>query len=603
MEDKTTMMKKLMTMLLCLVLCFSAVACGGDTGEEGPSENQAVIEFFITDGGIGSEWLRLANERFMAANVNTPYGDKTGVFCRINKGQPSLASMATDGYHVYFMDRTQPVDSMAKTGNLLPVTDWVTEKYDDRDGTLMSIEDKFFPEYKNFTKGDDGEYYGVPYTEVYGGLTYDRKLFNDNGLYFAQTGKGVPYACKKFGTRFEFIRKGEDANKTCGPDGEYGTVDDGLPSTVLEMVTLWYKMNQMGIFPVQLSGKYLNYSDFFLDGMMTSLQGEQEAYATYGLTGEMDVVVGYTDENLFGEISYLKKPIVKRVKITEEQGYYTTWSVAKYYAIALLEIIEREGYFTKGNALSTYSHIDCQQDFIYSGYGTNDKIGMLIEASYWYNESTIRNNFTYFNTLFPEAGGDRDIQWMSLPVNITNPVTGEDKMVDTGLGVQESVKGERPTLIDTSRSAIVFNSRVAKQPEVLAALEDWVKFFNTDEELSYFTVNSNMARPLNYQVKEEHKTGWNQFGTSLWELRKDSFVLRFDGNNETFYSNTSFFARGFQDGAFACHSHNSPMEEFRLGSHWTKVAFEYGMRDKGSWGAMYQGGKTITEDPDVKYVK
>lgn len=45
------------------------------------------------------------------------------------------------------------------------------------------------------------------------------------------------------------------------------------------------------------------------------------------------------------------------------------------------------------------------------------------------------------------------------------------------------------------------------------------------------------------------------------------------------------------------------MEEFRLGRHWTKEAFEYGMRDKSSWGAMYQGGKTITEDPDVKYVK
>ena len=130
MEDKKTMMKKLMTMLLCLVLCFSAVACGGDTGEDGPSENQAVIEFFITDGGVGSEWLRLANDRFMAANVNTQYGDKTGVYCRINKGQPSIASMATDGYHVYFMDRTQPVEGMMKTGNLLNINDWVTEKYD-----------------------------------------------------------------------------------------------------------------------------------------------------------------------------------------------------------------------------------------------------------------------------------------------------------------------------------------------------------------------------------------------------------------------------------------------------------------------------------------
>ena len=592
-------MKKLMTMLLCLVLCFSAVACGGDTGEAGPSENQVVLEFFITDGGIGSEWLKQANERFMAANIATPYGDKEGVYCRINKGQPSLASMATDGYHVYFMDRTQPVADMAKTGNLLNVNEWVTEKYDERDGVMMSIEDKMFPEYRKFPQADDGEYYGIPYTEVYGGLTYDRKLFNDNGLYFAQTGKGTPYACKKFGTRYEFIKKGDNASKTCGPDGEYGTVDDGLPSCVPELVTLWYRMNQLGIFPVQLSGKYLNYATFFLDGMMTALQGEQEAAATYSLEGQVEVVVGYTNENLFGEIDYIKKPITKTVNITEETGYYTTWSVNKYYAIALLEIIEKEGYFTPGNALSTYSHIDCQQDFIYSGYGQNNKIGMLIEASYWYNESKIRKNFDYFNTLFPEANGDRDIQWMSLPVNLANQITGEDGTA-TYNGITETVKGERPTLIDTSRSAIVFNSRVAKQPEVLAALEDWVKFFHTDDELSHYTIEAGMARPLNYQVKDEHKTGWNQFYTSLWELRKNCYVLRFEGNNETFYNNTSFFARGFQDGAFTCHSATC-MEEFRANRHGTKEAFEYGMRNKGSWGAMYSGSGTVGEVPGVTY--
>ncbi len=596
------MMKKLLTMLLCLVLCFSAVACGEETGGDEPSTNQVVLEFVIDDAGIGTQWLEKANLRFMKQYENTTYGDKKGVYCRINKQMPRLANMSTDGYHVYFMEWVEPVSGMVKTGNLLNITDVVTEKYDTRDGELVSIEDKMFEEYKKFPQADNGDYYALPYIEVYGGLTYDRRLFNEYGLYFAQAGKGTKYACKRFGTQYEFIKKGDDASKTCGPDGEYGTVDDGLPSCTLELVTLWYRMNQMGIFPVQLSGKYLNYATFFLNGITTSLQGEQEAYATYGLEGEMDVVVGYTDENLFGEIDYVKKPIVKRVKITEEQGYYTTWSVAKYYALALLEIIEKEGYFTKGNALSTYSHIDCQLDFIYSGYGQNDKIGMLVEASYWYNESTIRNNFNYFNTLYPEAGGDRDIQWMSLPVNLENVVTGDNVNKDTTVGVQESVKGERPTLIDTSRGAVVFNSRVAKQPEVYQALKDWIRFFHTDDELSRFTVESNLARPLNYQVKDEHKTGWNAFGNSLWELRKDSFVLRFEGNNETFYSNTSFFARGFQDGAFHCHSALSPMEEFRAKKHGTKEAFEYGMRDKNGWAAMYSGSKTITEDPNVKYV-
>ncbi len=595
------MIKKILTLLLCLILSFSMVACGtngdSDGGEIG---DKVTLDFFIYDAGLGSQWLEKANERFMAKNAKTAYGDKEGVFCRINKGSPSLASMATDGYHVYFMEWVEPVSGMVKTGNLLNINDIVTEKYDTRDGELVSIEDKMFPEYKKFAQADNGEYYAIPYTEVYAGLTYDRKLFNEGGYYFAQPDKdGTVFQSKLLGQTFKFIKRNDNASKTCGPDGEYGTVDDGLPSSTVELVVLWERMLSRGVQPVQLSGKYLNYANFFLDGLMTSLQGEEEAWATYGFEGKMDVVVGYKDEPIFGNIDYIKKPIVKTVEITEEQGYYTTWSVAKYYALALLEIIEREGFFTLKNALKTYSHIDCQQDFIYSGYGENDKIGMLIEASYWYNESTIRNNFLYWETLFEEK--DRDIQWMSLPVNLENPVTGEDKMADTSVGVQESLKGERATLIDTSRGAIVFNSRCEKDPAVMSAVKDWIKFFHTDEELSLFTIDAGMARPLVYQVKDEHKEGWNKFYTSLWELRKNCYVLRFNGDNKTFDNHTSFFARGFQDGAFSCHTSLSPMEEFRAGNHWTKDAFEYGMRKKDSWKTMYSGDKQITEDSNVTY--
>ena len=602
-------MKKLLTMLLCLVLCFSAVACGGTT-EDGPDGNQVVIEFFITDGGVGSDWLAQANTRFMDANVATQYGEKTGVYCRINKGQPSLNNMSSDGYHVYFMDRTNPVAGMAKTGNLLNIDAWVNEEYeattadDERDANgngLLSIREKMYEEYAKFPQADNGDYYGIPYMEVYGGLTYDRKLFNDNNLYFAQKGTGSKFNCQLYGTNYEFYQsKNPNSKKTPGPDGVEGTVDDGLPSCVLELVTLWEKMRTLSIEPVQLSGKYLNYADFFLDGVWTALQGEQRAYTTYSLNGEVEVVVGYENEPIFGQIDYIKKPKTAVVNITEESGYYTSWSVEKYYALALLEIIEKQGYFTTKNKSQTYSHIDCQQDFIYSGYGENKKIGMLIEASYWYNESKIRNNFNYFNALYPEAGGDRDIQWMSLPVNLYNQITGEEGTA-TNMGVTETVKGERPTLIDTSRSAIVFNSKVEQQPEVLAALKDWVLFFNSDEELSYFTIESGLARPLNYQVKEAHREGWNQFHDSLWELRKDCYVLRFEGNNATFYGNTTFFARGFTDGAFSCHSHLSAMECYRSGAHGTKAAFEYGMRTKTQYGAMYQGTGTITDVNGVVY--
>ena len=395
-------MKKLVTLLLCLIFAFSAVACGSTT-DDGSVGNQVVLEFIVYDGGIGSNWLEKTNQRFMDANVATQYGDKTGVYCRINLGSPKLSTMPSDAYHVYFMDRSEPVAGMAKTGNLLNINDWVLEEYepttasDSRDANgngLLSVEEKMFPEYKRFAQASNGEYFAVPDVEVYGGLTYDTKLFDDNNLYFAKAGTGSKFRCDLYGTNYEFYQsKNPNSKKTPGPDGIEGTIDDGLPSCVLELVTLWEKMRTLSIEPVQLSGKYLNYANFFLDGMMASLQGEQRAYTTYSLNGEIEVVVGYEESPIFGKIDYIKKPITKKINVTEETGYYTTWSVEKYYAIALLEIIEKQGYFTTKKKSQTYSHIDCQQDFIYSGYGENKKIGMLIEASYWHNESTIRNNF------------------------------------------------------------------------------------------------------------------------------------------------------------------------------------------------------------------
>lgn len=598
-------MKKFLTAFLGVMMALTCVGCNKTPSGPTADTNDVVIKFIVSDGGIGAEWLKKSNERFMEKYKEKDYGNgKVGVFCDITNNLPSSANMSTDGYHVYFFDRSSKVSGLAAQGNSLDITEIVQEKYDERDGEKISIEDKIDEEYRNFCKSLDGKYYAVPYTEVYGGLTYDKHLFDKYGLYFAKPDAtdSQQITSSKFGTSYNFIFPKDDANKSCGPDGEYGTSDDGLPSSCYELLALCdYLKGTLNISPFQLSGKYLNYINFFMDGLMTSLQGYNRAYSMYSLDGEIEVVTGYTNENLLGNISYLKKPKTKVINITEETGYYTTRTVEQYYAEALVEIFEKEGYFAKSNALTTTSHIDAQRQFINSGYNKNEEIAMLMEASYWNNESTIRDNFKMFYALNPNVK-DREIAWMSLPVNIANSVTGEEGK-KTNNGIEETVKGEKNTLIDTSRSAIVCNKKVKDNSALYEAVKDWIQFFNTDYELSKFTLESGMARPLNYQVTDEDRAGLNYFRSSLWDLRADANVLRYEGNNETFKNNYAWFGRGFTENLFVCHEHNTMFQCLRAKNHGAVGAFESSMVDKNGWKTMYKGNGTVGEIAGADYVK
>ena len=84
----------------------------------------------------------------------------------------------------------------------------------------------------------NGKYYALPHYSVYQGLMYNIDLFEKKGLYFAkETDNGND----------GFVVKGEE--KSCGPDGVYGTSDDGLPSSYEEFFKLCDYMVQRGVTP------------------------------------------------------------------------------------------------------------------------------------------------------------------------------------------------------------------------------------------------------------------------------------------------------------------------------------------------------------------
>ena len=92
-------MKKIFSGILCALLAFGMVACGGSGNNSGSS-----VQNF--QGGIGSNWLYKAAERFQEQYKNEHFEDgKTGVYVDITPEQPNSSTLSTSAYHIIFEER------------------------------------------------------------------------------------------------------------------------------------------------------------------------------------------------------------------------------------------------------------------------------------------------------------------------------------------------------------------------------------------------------------------------------------------------------------------------------------------------------------------
>ncbi len=519
-------LKKTMGVLLATVIALGVCGCGGvvpDNSDIGgnsvynvPGANKTVISVQNMDGGIGTVWLENAAERFAEQKQNESYATgKKGVYIDVERGSGmNLSLMANQTYNIYFHERNSDINDLAQAGLLLDISDVVTDT--SREGG--SLESNIYSNKLASLKGNDGKYYGLPHYEFFGGLSYDRDAFDEYNAYFAaedDAGKTL-YKSSKYGSAY--MISDSDGKKSAGPDGEFGTEDDGLPRSMEELIILMdYFKQETDCAPVVLSGSYPNYSNYFFDGLWASLAGYQQMVNYYNCEGEIEIVTGYTDEPLFPGISYIKKPIVSKVTLTQETGYLGQQMAAKYYAIAMLEIIEREGFYSKDTYNGNVTHYDAQKCLIYEGQGKYARVAMLMEASYWYNEAKEGGSFKTYETLSTREG-DRDLRFMALPVSFDNAsyTPRESTLLDIGIGV------------------CVVNGNIAANAELVKACKEFIAFLYTNTELAEFTsYTGGITRPIKYTLNAEQENALSNFGHHLYELRNA------EGGNVVYYSGST----------------------------------------------------------------
>lgn len=598
-------LSKILALLGALTLSAScAFGCGGgggtnsgnssDGGNNAASADKVEIRIETDNGGLGLTWINNAAARFAELHKDTEWGvddkgkAKKGVYVTpigsksigINENTP------TSNTAIFDLSSVNNMQSVAGAGYILDLTKTMTEKYDARQGVQLSIEDKISEDSRSRYQYN-GKYYGVPSIEYYPGVSYNVNLFVDDGYYLSKNTDGDAYHSTILDKDFYFTAN--EAEKACGPDGEYGTADDGLPTSLHEFIALCERMKENGVSPLDFSGYYEYYSNFMLSALMTSMQGYDRAHSSYTLNGKAQIVTGFSEENLFPGVDGIKKPIVQTVSVTEETGYYVTWSVERYYAEAFMELCIQKDWFSSSVSGNKDQKASMQQ-FIFSGYNGGEEIGMHIDGSFWYNEAKDAKYFDKYAQATGLGGGlnPRKVEWMSLPVTFDTTVTEGN--------------GSSQVLVDMWQSMLAVNANVEKNPALKNATLEFVKFLCSDSELSKYTALTSVMKALDYDLTSSDYESMGYYGQKLWDLVRgdnDNKVLYFAGNNKTFEANANRFRHSYTNGWFG-------MDDLYAQSFWSyrkttgktsklEEIFKSQVILKSEWTGMYRGNGTVGE--------
>lgn len=570
--------KRMISTILALGMTVGCCACNRT------SNGKTIVKIVNYEGGYGVDWLFEAEKRFEAEHSDIELDIDT-------TKTPNATTMNSSASDLYFGGQGDNPRTFAQKGWLASIDDIVTEKYDTRDGKKISIADKIDESYQTILKGADGKFYGLPYPEYYGGLSYDVDFFDKYNLYVAdpvENGTNTTddvSAWEAFGITTDFIAH-KDAKKSCGADGKYGTFDDGMPTSLTEFLVLCDKIkNDVGATPLTMSGSSYSYIALLINGLEASLSGYEEMRASYDFKGSVTYVDGYTDEALFEGVDYISKPKTAQAEIDcKTNGYLTTQTVSRYYTDALIEIAYKEGWYSKDFSKSTASNLDTQGNFIASGLNGIEQTAMLIEGSYWFTEALENNKMEDYKKL---SGGktERNVKWMPLPVTIDKPILkAEDAM-------------ERVLMSSSIRCFAFINARTEKKPAVLKACKEFLKFLYSDVELAKYTANGGIIKAsMTYPISDDDLKGLSIFQKSVLEVQRNSKVISSVSDNETFLSNYTDFA------ASSSNIKNMPMIKSGVNNihyptvtkalnagYGTKTIFESTMITKDNWAKYYKG--------------
>lgn len=508
--------KKIAAVLACVAAVTPLTACNSDTrdGEEkiDPSRTQLFVNNFY--GGYGSDWIAAVKARYEELHKDDVYEEgKKGIQIFVNNQKTHAsevgAQILSNRDEIYFSEYSYYY-TLKSDGLLGDITEAVTADlgaYGDAAGN--TIEKKLTDEQRSFygiEESDGTHYYGLPHYSGYSGLIYNVDLFDEKGYYFIDTPTG---------TSIEdyFIYRDTD-KKSAGPDGEYGTSDDGLPTTYDEFWKLCAYIFGAGDTPIVWTGT--NYGDYLanlMQALVADYEGLDQMMLNYNFGS--DSVTQATSLGKIQSGAFVKASAP--TTITPDNGYELYRQQGKYEALAFLKKIVTDDNIHNTLAFNgSYSHMNAQEDFLYAGHdnGATKPIAMLCDGIWWESEAT-----STFTDMVNAKGSEfsktsRRFAFMPLPkANAEKAAVNKENGKDA----------KKFTLFDHIYSICFMKSNIADWKKPIAM--DFIKFVHTDQSLVEYTQITNTPKAFKYDMSDEQKSKMSPFGKSVIELKEHSDVV------------------------------------------------------------------------------
>ena len=367
-------MKKFWQKLGCLTIAaccaLTATACGMETDVD-IDKTKTQLYIGLTPNGYGDSWLTTAIDRFQTQYADYEFEPGSGkhgaqvIVQSIGYGSDVEAKIADADYTIAYTSDVN-YHSFITKGLLYDMTSIVDAKFADTDengaAVQNSIGDKFLNAQDRASYTENGKIYALPYTPGDFGITYDRDLFEEKGLFFLADPARNNFAYYTGSEDNKVYTLGKSAGNTLsvGRDGVLGTADDGLPATYEQFYFLMNKMIDLGITPITWTGKLHSYLTQMLYCLWANNEGAANMRMIYDLTGTANDII---DIDAGGNITY-RDPIA----INSDNGYVLQNQVGKYQALDFLyHVIDILKGDEKGNKLvtkETIDHIAAQDNFL-----------------------------------------------------------------------------------------------------------------------------------------------------------------------------------------------------------------------------------------------
>lgn len=481
------MKTKLIALLLTLFLLLSLfTACGvgvvkssteapdatGDVQGSINYENATQLSVATWDGGLGSKWLEDAARRFEVLNQDKSFADgQTGCHISIS------ASRSFDGSSMAFTPLThdiyfvEAVDYYAMTNNnqMACLTDIMTKPLSDY-GEERSILEKIPEALQDFLLAEDGNYYAIPFYETFYSFAYDLDLWDAKSFYFAKDGGWT----------------NASGSLSDGPDGKSGTDDDGMPATYADFAVLVDHIKEEGVTPFICAANATDYIANFLYEYYANYEGADQMQLNYTFDGTANDLIFVSED---GSVTTLPAE-----EISWDNGYELQRQAGRYYALQFA----RDILAPEDNYKISDTHINAQKSFVRGGIVNDQPIAMILEGSWWENEA--KAGF--------EELADGSYERHNYAV-MPKPHATEEKI------------GQTPCWLGASSSY----GFVANNTQNLELALAFMEFLHTDEELSHFTAEVNMTRPLDYPITEEDSAKLTTYCKSVLALKESGDVI------------------------------------------------------------------------------